>query len=89
MLAVGRLKKIWHDIPDYIPDMETLTVEFEKYFNEKWQNVMTDPGQSLEWHRHWEAYLAIEGLEEPEGDLSITTLQSSPNQITFYNIIIG
>ncbi len=89
MLAVGQLVNIWTDLPEDIPDMETLAAAFAKVFLYKWENVMVGADYPLGWHLYWEGYLSVGRLSLLTDETTITSLRANPGEVTnFHNITL-
>lgn len=70
--------------------MEVLAMEFKKVFNYNWEDVMIGSDYPFIWHQSWEAYVAVDNIENAPDHMTITSLQENYRNITvFYNLTLG
>ncbi|MHB1042543.1 MAG: hypothetical protein ACYC0Q_06870 [Eubacteriales bacterium] len=91
VVAVGNLHGIWLDMPGSFSGREDLARSFEAFFNRPWGDVMLGGDMPYSFHKDWDAYVAVSGLEEGPGwpfrELTGICLKPEDNEI--YRIMAG
>lgn len=88
MVAVGSLERVWVDLPETIPDLKTLTLEFERYFGLPWREVMFGGAGPLVHAGLWNAFFAVTGLRPPDAPRTLDELLRETGTVQ-YNILVG
>ncbi|HHW43302.1 hypothetical protein GFC01_03035 [Desulfofundulus thermobenzoicus] len=91
MVAVGNLKEVWLMEPEEIGDMAVLEGRFKRHFSHPWAGVMVGGDRPFAYQRDWDAYVAVEGLQNPAGLLTLPDLLNrlAARQAKIYRTIIG
>lgn len=88
---MGNLHGIWLDLPDTGSTPEELTSRFQSFFKQPWSDVMLGSEQPFSFHRDWDAYVAVSGLEEGPGwpYWELTGIHLKPEENEIYRIMAG
>jgi hypothetical protein len=90
VVAVGNLAGLWTDLPENISDRETLVRGFEAFFGWRWSEVVVRGGLSFAYHQHWNAYIAVSGLEPCSGlPLPLLLQELRLNKAQVYQVLVG
>lgn len=78
------------NLPEDLGDQKTLEARFQESFGRPWSEVMAKAGLPFAFHRHWNAYLAVSGLE-PRANLPLPALLKDliDRGIKAYHVLIG
>jgi len=88
VVAVGSLERVWVDLPETVYDLDTLTVEFERFFGLPWREAMFGGTGPLARAGLWNAFFAVAGLRPPEAPLTLDELLQAAGKVQ-YNILVG
>ena len=87
MVAVGTLKNIWDDIPEYASE-EEFTKEFNCFFNAECHEVLDSVEQSYDYNSYNIIYFSVENIETVE-NLDTGQLIKTDNMERMVNIVVS
>lgn len=62
MVAVGNLKKVWFEVPEYVSEEEFANT-FKDYFGAEWVEVLDAVDRSFEYNAYNTAYFSVGNIE--------------------------
>ncbi|MBO8129253.1 MAG: hypothetical protein H0Z39_08670 [Peptococcaceae bacterium] len=79
------------ELPDEIPDQETLVRAFEQYFHRQWDDVLVGAGKPFAYQLAWNGYVAVSCLTSARAGLTLEDLTANELRLatTVINIIVG